>query len=258
MTNLFWSDTRGADVAGFTQTGADLFWQVAGSVSQDLSDGVQFQGGIEEDPVLKRRVYARLGFDMESLTIRFTPFLGVLNTTQKWFNPGLEASVGYTFPGLGSLTGGFSTSFAPLSKVGDYYLSSEYASLVVFLDNGILTLSVDDRSSIVRKTSLLDVQNYLTAYRLDTELFVKNFPVRTAIILGYQTAGRSYIATTPNETPLNSILVGMRLMVNFGTFLSVYGEGVGSVFNFGTLDTKVAVPDSSMLYQVQSGIKFHY
>ena len=257
ISNLYWAPDRIDNTAGHTMTGSELFWQVEGSVSQDFSDGLRFKGGVEQDPILKRRLFAELGFDVNNLTIHFTPFVGLINTAQKWFNPGLEASVRYVFPGVGFVEGGFSTSFAPLSKVGDYYISSEFASVGISVENGIITFSVDDRSSIVRSTSLLDVQDYQTRYLLDTEIFYKNFPVRTNLILGYQLMGRAYIASSPHDTPLHSALGGLRLTMLVGPDFSVYSEGIASLVNLGLGDTLLKVPDSSLLFELKTGLKFH-
>ena len=257
ISNLFWAPDRLDTTAGHTMTGTEIFWQLEGSMSQDFSDGLRFRGGVEQDTILKRRLYADLGFDLNSLTVHFTPFVGLVNTAQKWFNPGLEASVQYVFPGFGFVQGGFSTSFAPLSKIGDYYLSSEFASVGISVENGIVTFSVDDRSSIVRATSLVDVQDYQTRYLLDTEIFYKNFPLRTNLILGYQVLGRAYTGVSPHDTPLHSALGGLKLTLLLGPDYAVYTDWIASLFNLGLGDTVLKVPDSSLLSEFKIGLKVH-
>jgi len=258
MDNLYWNSGRQNTVAGTTFQGTDWFWNLQGSITQDLADGLQFKGGLEIDPILRWRAYSQLGFNLESLSLKFTPFLGVFNSTQKWFNPGMEAQVEYTWPGLLFLRGGFLTTFAPVSKTGDYYLSSQSAAVGFLVENGIITLNIEDKSATFRVSDTLTTVDDSTKYWVDTEMYLKNFPLRWAILTGFQITNRSYIATTEDSSPLYSALLGARFSWDFGSGTTVFLQGESAVFNYGWDLTKMSLPASVPVLDATLGVRYHW
>jgi len=258
IDNLYWNSGRQDTASGQTYQGTDWFWNLQGSVTQDLADGIQFKGGVEIDPILRWRAYSQLGFNLESLSVKFTPFLGVFNSAQKWFNPGMEAQVEYTWPGLMFLRGGFLTTFAPVAKTGDYYLSSQSASLGFLVQNGIVSLNIEDKSATFRVSDTVTTVDESTKYWVDTEMFLKNFPLRWAILTGFQITNRSYIATSEDSTPIYSVLLGGRLAWDFDSGTSVFVQGESSIFNYGLGSTTMSLPASVPVLDATAGMRFHW
>lgn len=258
LDNLYWSPARIADTAGYTFQGSDLFWNLQGSVTQELNDSLTAQGGLEIDPVLRWRAYTRLTMGLENLSVSFAPFLGLFNSEQKWFNPGLEAQVEYSLPGVLFVGGGFLTTFAPVAKSGDYYLSAQNLRVGALMENGIVTARIEDRSATFRKTDTLTTVDAATKYSLDTEMFLKHFPLKWALLVGYQITSRSYITATEVTTKLHSALIGGRLSWDFGGGTSVYLQGESAFFNVGWDSTVYAVPSSAGLYQLVAGTRYHW
>jgi hypothetical protein len=256
--NLYWNPSRADTAAGHTFTGADWFWNVQGSVTQDLAEGLQFKGGLEIDPILRSRAYAQLGFTLDNLSLKFAPFLGTFNSTQKWFNPGLEALVEYNWPGLLFVRGGFLTTFAPVSKAGDYYLSSQTAAIGFRMENGIVTFNIVDKSATFRESEVLTTVSVSTKYWLDTEMFLKNFPLHWAILTGFQITGRSYVTTVETATPVYSALLGARFAWDFGSSAQIYAQAESAVFEYGWAATSMAVPASAAVVQTVFGARYHW
>jgi hypothetical protein len=258
VDNLYWATTRQNLTAGYTFKGTDLFYNLQGSVTQELGDNLQFKGGVEIDPVLRSRAYAQLAFSLDRLSLQFAPLLGTFNSTQKWFNPGLEAVVQYTWPGLGYVRGGFLTTFAPVAKVGDYYLSSQSAAAGALFENGIVSFNIEDKAATFRTTDSMTTVDASTKYWLDTEMFLKNFPLRWAILTGFQAASRSYVTATEVTTTLYSVLLGARFSWDFGSGTAVYAQGESALFNTGWGSTVMAVPASAALFDLVAGVRYHW
>jgi len=258
LDNLHWNSTRDDTPAGHTFDGTDWFWNIQGSVTQELADGLLFKGGVENDPILRWRAYSQVSFTLENMTLKFAPFLGAFNSTQKWFNPGLEAMVEYTWPGLLFARGGFLTTFAPVSKVGDYYLSSQTAAVGFSLDNGIVAFNIEDKSATFRTKDALTTVDASTKYWLDTEMFLKNFPLRWAILTGFQITNRSYVTATEDSTPVYSALLGARLVWDFGAGTQVFTQFESAVFNAGWYATKMSLPSTATVLEAVAGMRYHW
>ncbi len=256
--NLYWGSVYKNNTDGYTFRGADLFWNLQGSVTQELADGLLFKGGFENDPVLRWRAYGQLAFGLDNLTMKFTPFIGTFNSTQKWFNPGMEAMVEYTWPGFLFLKGGFLTTFAPVSKEGDYYLTFQTAAVGTLVENGIITFTVEDKAATFRAKDNLTTVDASTRYWLDTEMFLKNFPVRMAILTGYQVLSRRYIAAAEVLTPIHSFLLGGRFSWDFGAGTVVFAQVESAFFNAGWDSTVMALPSTTPVFQSVTGVRYHW
>jgi hypothetical protein len=256
---FYWAPTRDNDTAGYTFRGSDLFWNVQGSVTQELQDGLLFKGGVDIDPILRWRAYSQLSYTLENMTLQFAPFLGIFDSTQKWFNPGLEANVQYTWPGFMFVRGGFLTTFAPVSKTGDYYLSGLSAAVGALLENGIVTFKIEDKSATFRINDTLTTVDETTKYWVDTEMFLKNVPFRWAVLTGYQVTKRSYVETGSEvNTPVHSLLLGGRFSWDFGSGTTAYVQGETSFFNTGWDSTVMDMPSSTVLFDLIAGVRYHW
>jgi len=182
----------------------------------------------------------------------------VFNSTQKWFNPGMEATVEYTWPGLLFVRGGFLTTFAPISVAGDYYLSSQSVAVGFQMENGIVTFNIEDKSATFRVNDSLTTVDETTKYWLDTEMFLKNFPLRWAVLTGFQITNRSYVTTSEDSTPVYSALLGGRLSWDFGSGLSTFLQAESSIFNYGQQSTVMNLPDTVPVLQTNIGLRYHW
>lgn len=256
--NLYWSPTALDTVAGRTFRGSDLYWGLQGSVTQEVGDGIVFRGGVENDPILRTRAYSQLGFSMDNLSLNFAPFLGTFNSTGKWFNPGLEALLEYNWPGAVFLRGGFLTTFAPVAKSGDYYLSSLTAAVGTMMENGILSLNVVDKAATFRGSGLKTTVDASTKYWLDLEMFQKNFPLRWAFLTGYQLTSRSYLTDTESKASLHSVLMGTRLSWDIGRRATLYCEANSVLFQTSWDDAVLRVPSDTGVFQAVTGVRYRW
>lgn len=255
--NLYWSSEKRATVAGRTYQGEDLFWTLEGSITQELGDGLTFQGGLARDPILRSRLFSRLGFSIDNLNLSFSPFLATFNSS-KWFTPGMDAMVEYTWPGLFFARGGFLTTFAPVAKPGDYYLNALSASFGILMENGILTFQISDKAATFRLPESLTTVDGSTKYWMDLEMFLKNFPLRWAFLTGYQLTNRTYISSSEIETPVHSFLLGARFSWDFGAGTMVYLQGESAFFQQGWHSTLLRVPSTTAVFQAVSGVRYHW
>jgi len=257
-TNLSWSAAKRNTTSDLTFQGADWAWGVTSSLSQDLGSGIGFRGGIDIDPVLRWRAYSQMSFALDHLTVRFAPFLGTFNSTQTWFNPGMQASVKYIWPGFMSVGGGFLTTFAPVAKAGDYYLSDLNANVSALLENGIVTFRVEDKSATFRVNANLTTVDDVTKYWVDTEMFMKNFSLRGAILLGYQKTSRTYIDSDEVIATLHSFLLGTRFSWDFGRGTSVFAQVESSLFSTAWDSASLNLPDTVPLVDIKIGTTYHW
>lgn len=255
--NLYWAPSHRDTVDGRTYQGADLFWTVEGSITQELGDGVLFKGGVINDPVLRSRAFTQLGFALNSLSLNFSPFLATFNSS-KWFSPGMEALVEYTWPGLLFVRGGFLTTFSPVAKNGDYYLSSLTASVGGLLENGILTLNVVDKAATFQLPDGLTTVDGSTKYWVDLEMFLKNFPLRWAFLTGYQLTNRTYLTASEVSTPVHSLLIGARFAWDFGQGTTTFLQGESAFFQQGWNGAVVRVPSQTAVFQASTGVRYHW
>jgi hypothetical protein len=89
-------------------------------------------------------------------------------------------------------------------------------------------------------------------------MFLKNFPLRWAILTGYQVTGRSYIAAAETATTVHSALLGLRLSWDIGSGTVLYLQGESALFTVGWNETTLAVPSNQGLYQVVAGVRYHW
>lgn len=256
--NLYWG-TQGRDnVEGRTFDGKQLFWNLQGSVSQQIDESLEFQGGLVIDPVLRWRAYSRLGFSLDNLSLRFAPLFGIFNSDQKWFNPGLEAQVSYTWPGVMFVSGGFLTTFAPVSRSGDYYLSSLSAAGGLMLENGIVTFHVEDKAATFRVDETLTTVDGSSKYWLDAEMFIKNFPLRWAVLPGYKITSKTYVSEVETSATVHSALLGARVSYDWGRGTSAWIQGEAALLSLGWDQTVFEVPKTAVLFQAVAGVRYHW
>lgn len=258
FTNLYFDPNRSPDSSGKTFKGNDLFWCIDFIIKSDLQDNVKLNAGFSTDPILQRRLFSELSMDWNDFNISFTPFLGTFNTWEKWFTPGIDASLKYSLPGFGFLQGGFSSTFSPLSKIGDYYSGSEFGKIGIFLENGIVSFLVENKLLTKRQTQSLDTTNEITKYYLDSEIFIKNFPFKFNIGTGYQQLNRSYNADSQQQTTLHSLILGCGYSWDVSKDIITYGQLQTAVATMGWNDVIYSVPDTGLLFFSKIGVKYRF
>lgn len=259
FSNLYFDSLRNPDVSGKTFKGSDLFWCIDFTAREEFQEGFKVSGGFQTDLIQKRRLFSQINVDVGNFSLFFSPFIGFINTTEKWFNPGIEASLQYAFPGFGFLKGGFSTTFSPLSKNGDYYTGSQFTTLGVFLENGIVSLNIENKLFTQKKDQSLDATDELTKYYLNTEVFIKNFPFKFNVGTGYQILNRSYnSASNQQQTTLHSLLVGAGCNWEMDKQTVTYLQIQSAVATLGWNDAIYSVPDTGILYFVKLGVKYKF
>jgi hypothetical protein len=256
VTNLYWASSRNADTTGVTFNGQDYFWNWNESITEAIGKEMEVRLGWLTDPILRHQVFVDFMGHYDNLSYSVGPVLGAFNTQQNWFSPGLRAELQYTQPGVFFFRTHLETSFPPILAPGDTYSGELKGSLGLYLENGIVTLEAENKTFVENKSNT-NVKDNLTKYQMETEIFVKNFPMRLAIDLGYQTLSRIYYPfNTSISTQVDSALFGGRLTWDINSKSTVYLKEENSLFSFGQNSTAYSVPDYGLLFSLEVGYRW--
>lgn len=258
ITNLYFDTSRTLDIEGKTFRGSDLFWCLDFAAKEEFQEGFNVSGGILTDIIMKRRIFSEINLNLGNFGLFCTPFIGFVNTWQKWINPGFEAAIQYSFPGYGFIKAGFSTTFSPLTKVGDYYTGSQFANFGLYLDNGIVTLEIENKVFTLKQDDSMNSTNELTKYYLNSEIFIKNFPFKFNIGTGYQMLNRTYNTVSETQTTLHSLLIGFGTKWEISKNLTAFINGQSAIATLGWNSIIYSVPDTGLLYFIKIGASYKF
>lgn len=247
-SNLFWAAARTNDVAGTTFAGADFFYGLDAYIAQDLGENLKLKAGMIDDQIIHRKIFSEISYAYSNFTITVGPFFSTIATAEKWFSPGILAAFQYDIPGYLFARVGFQTSMNPLGRNGDFALADQWATVGIFLPNGIISGTIQDRSFQNRKSATITTIDSRSDYVLSTEVFEKNFPIRYALDIKYQILSRVYQASTTTSTPLNSALLGNRITWDIDQNWTVAAGFDFNILTFATDDTNFTVGANTFLY----------
>ena len=256
VTNLYWAPSRNADTPGETFNGQDYFWNWNESFKAALGKELEVRTGWLTDPILRHQLFVDFMGHYNNLSFSVGPVLGTFNTQQTWFSPGIRTEFQYTLPGVLFFRTHLETSFPPLLAPGDTYSGELKGSLGFYLENGIVTLEAENKTFVENKSNT-NVKDNLTKYLMDTEIFVKNFPMRLAIDLGYQSLSRIYYpVNTSVSTQVETALFGGKITWDINSKSSIYVKEENSLFSFGQQSTVYSVPDYGLLFSLEAGYRW--
>ena len=188
-----------------------------------------FNAGFEADPILRNSLFGNIGLESEYFLFEIGPFLGIYNTREMPFIPGISGGLKFQRPGVvfAQANASSSLAFYNREKTGHYSLYSVDFAAGFWLPNAICSLNMGLQRFTQRASRDYLIGDHLDRYFLRAHFFAKNVPFTLRLDLGYQSLKRSY---TNNTDEIESIFAGFegyftineRLKIILGAEIPVY------------------------------------
>jgi hypothetical protein len=230
------------------------FWSSL-SAKETFSDDISFSASFERDPILRNRIYTRLGFDAGFAKIDVGPFFGPFNNSSSILTSGLSTSLRMEF--IGFLFGSFradSTIGAGIAAPGDYVQERSEISLGFWMPNVITTFRVASDAFTEKKSAAMVVEDVRSRYELVADIYKKNVPYTAHVVMGYQSLKRSYIGNASTDIDeLGSLLLGLDLSAQVTDNLKLMVGGELPMYSWGIGNMRSPAA-SLVLYEVRTGV----
>jgi hypothetical protein len=162
-------------------------------VSGELKDYFSFSGGFERDPLLRNRLYASLGIDLEYVSMEIGPVMGLFNAQEQPVNPGFSAALNAEVPGIFFIHLQGSASLGSVLNIeGNYNQKTGDIAAGFWVPYVVCSLNLSSRAFTVQEKANLLTEDSLTRYFFRAEVYTKNVPYTIRVDLGYQNLKRSY------------------------------------------------------------------
>jgi hypothetical protein len=260
LGNLFFDTGRTASLqsANLPFQSNLAFWGTL-SAEEALSDTLRFSASFENDPLLRNRVYTRIGFDGGFVKLSVGPFFGPFNTADSILTSGLSTTLRLELPGF--VFGSFrsdSTIGAGISAPGDYVQERSEIAIGFWVPHVITTLRIASDSFTEKQSATLNTKDNRTRYELIAEVYKKNVPYTAKVHLGFQSLSRSYIGTLgTSKDELGDLFVGLDLNAQVSEGLSILAGVESPIYAWGIRG--LASPSSStILYEVKTGVVYTF
>lgn len=126
------------------------------------------------------------------------------------------------------------------------------------LENGIVTFNVEDKAATFRVDETLTTVDGSSKYWLDAEMFIKNFPLRWAVLPGYQITSKTYVSEVETSATVHSALLGARVSYDWGLGTSAWIQGEAALLSLGWDQTVFEVSKTAVLFQAVAGVRYHW
>ena len=224
---------------------------------------ISYNTGFERDPLSKNRLFMNVKTDFNFFFVEAGPYLGLFNTKQLPFNPGLSVSTGFSLPGIVFIRASGASTLGPIMDVPDYYYqNSGGISAGFWVPHVVCSLNMSSKSFTVRNVDMLLIENSLKRYFFSADVFTKNVPYTIRVDLGFENLSRSYIteeisgssiikSTTKDE--FKSIFMGFELNYTFTPALKVLLGAEMPVHSWGVSPMQNP-PKDTILFEARAGI----
>ncbi|MDR1566671.1 MAG: hypothetical protein LBS48_05235 [Treponema sp.] len=170
-------------------------------VSGELKDYFSFSGGFERDPLLRNRLYASLGINLDYVSMEIGPVMGLFNAREQPVNPGFSAALDAEVPGIFFMhLQGSSSLGSVLDIEGNYNQKTGDVAAGFWVPYVVCSLNLSSRAFTVQEKADLLTGDSLTRYFFRAEVYTKNVPYTVRVDLGYQNLKRSYSVDVINGT----------------------------------------------------------
>jgi len=231
-------------------------------VSGEFS-GIGFNAGYENDPVVRRNMFANAKIEKEYFSLEAGPFLSVFNSRKLWLSPGLSAGLGLAVPGkvFGKVKGA-STLGVPMDIRGNFSVNSGEISLGFWVPHVICSLNTSFRNFTIREQANLLVEDELNRYFFRADVFTKNIPYTMRLDLGYQSLSRSYISQkvsgsdivkNSDKDEFKSVFLGLEGTFSLNESLKLVLGGEMAVYSWGVRPMRDP-SKNTMLFQARAGV----
>jgi hypothetical protein len=235
--------------------GSNYFWGISVFGTQSITEAINLETGFYSDPVLRNLTRTVFTYKTKFMSVGLGPIFGLFNDLGTPIKSGLSATVKLEYPNIVFLYLRADSSIGgSLVQVGDYAQVLTNATLGLYLNNAICTVSVNNRS-FEQKADSQYVTDRLAEYTFAAELYKKNVPYRLHLWMGYHDLSRSYIDSSTTTATLGSVIFGTQVDVTLAgpMLLSVGLEANVYSFGLGTLKGG----DSDFLFRSFAGLKLN-
>ncbi len=252
MSNLGFDNDAEESSSDFN--GTTYRYGVSAFGNYQIDDSLSLEAGLYYDPILRRSVYTRFEYRSDYFKVGVGPFLGVFNTPGSILKSGISSSFHIEYPGkVFASVRSDSTIAARFANKGDYLQELNRLSLGYYIPFAICSLNLTTKRFINQKTDALEVEDSLTRYSFDVDIFQKNVPVKVLVSFAYQHIDRIYSTTaSKSENNLNSLILGTRLEFDVSPRLSLIADLDHNIYSFG--NEKDAAGSTNPLTMPDSGL----
>ncbi|MFP4180920.1 MAG: hypothetical protein ACLFNZ_02240 [Spirochaetaceae bacterium] len=248
--------------------GTDYSYSLSAYGNHQIDESLSLEAGLYNDPVLRRTIHTRFIYSHEYFRVGVGPFVGMFNTKGSVLKSGLSSSLHVEYPGkiFGSVRSD-STIAARFTKNGDYLQERNSVALGYYIPYAICSLHLNTKRFISQKTKDLEIDDGLTEYSFDVDIYQKNVPIRLLLSFAYQQRERVYTsADSTDKNTLNSIVFGTRFKYEGFSRLTLLADIDHNVYSFGKKveggsSTPLSIPDSGIgayLFEGSIGAVWHF
>ena len=244
---------------------APHFYPLIKAVVSGESGFIYYRGGFEREPILRNRIFANVGINLNFFNIDVGPFVGIFNTQQQMFNPGLSIALGLQVPGIIFMNLHASSSLGgALKTIGENYQSDGAITAGFYVPYVICSFNLETRSFSHNRESNLLTEDSLTKYFFRADVFTKNVPFTVRIDMGYGMLKRIYYSQSILEGPppelvsdalideFKFVYVGAGVTFNINSTVSILFSGEVPVYYWSV--PKMKNLEKGVLFNATAGV----
>lgn len=254
IANMYFRSDRTVADDGFDGL-SDLYYDGNVYFLSEFAPGLTLKTGYESDSILRRRVYSQVSVQASNITFSAGPYYGILNTSRRWFSPGILFDVRVDAVGVLFFTLGFETNFSPIMSDGDYYHSGERASFGFYVPNGIITLSGEFKTFQTPVSGQV-VRDDFHRGAISTEIFFKNFPFKYTGTIAFQGVTRDYVGGNTHQ--LFGLMFGNKILWEVNTGLAFFVDADLAVHSFGWEELDYQLAEYLPLGRAEVGLRLRF
>lgn len=234
------------------------FWGGAGWIDMPMGEDFEIHLGYETDPVIRNVVSSLFRFDRGIASVGVGPFLGFLNDDGRLASFGLSTALQVQWPGIAYLSARSDGGLALGLVAGLSSVPQTRAELAAgfYTPNAIVSAVLSGKRFSQLDAGGLEIDDNLTRYALVVDIYKKNIPYQLTTTLGYEQRSKHWAASGLTDT-LGSAILGLKITVEAGQDLKVYGEFTNAVFTFGMDNLAGRSPSTKdFLYSAALGLQW--
>jgi len=238
-------------------SGTEYYYGLSLFGEQPIDDNLTLKAGIEYDPILRYTTYTTFEYARDFYTISVGPFFGLFNSWETIMKSGISTSVRVDFPGKVFASFRSDSSIAArFTKAGDYLQEHNEIIFGYYVPHAICSLNLTTKRYVAQQTDDLEVDDSLTEYAYNVNIFQKNVPVRALLSFAYQKLDRIYsISGTKETNTLHSLVLGTDFRIELSPAVTLLTMIDSNIYSFGNAGSKaLSLPDGIGMYMFRAGL----
>ena len=225
--------------------------------------GFSYSAGFERDSLLRNRLFANVGLNLDYFSLEAGPVFGIFNSSKLPINPGISMGLGLEIPGIIFIRAhGSSTLGIFMDRTDNYFQQTGDLSAGFWVPYVICSLNMSVRNFTQREQANLLIEDELIRYFFRADVYTKNIPYTIRVDLGYQSLSRSYMTQSVSGTDivkdtatdeLKSVFMGLEGSYTFSPALKFLLAGEMPVYSWSVRPMKDP-SKNSFLFQASIGI----